>query len=148
LLTQGAFNVLGSDLAPKELGRLLSEVVLAGAAGIDEGWAVLVGDLLEAAAVVIAADDRRELTAKVLLERILYRKQFKDPKNGEWMSQYPIVIDAQYVALTKENDLDAQIACDRISEYFSDALEPRQRRFVARLSSERWPNSYSRSGIT
>lgn len=128
----GAFNVLGHDLPPKELGRLLSEVVLAGAAGIDEGWAVLVGDLLEAAAVVIAADDRKQLTAERLLKDILYRAPFKHG-DGRREMQYPIVYRALRVSIEKKDDLDARIACDRIAEYFSNALEPRQRRFVRQI---------------
>jgi hypothetical protein len=130
--SDSAFNVLGQDLPPKELGRLLSEVVLAGAAGIDEGWAVLIGDLLEAAAVVIAADDRSQLTAELLLKDILYRAPFKHA-DGRREMQYPIVYRAQRVALQKKSDLDARIACDRIAEYFSNALEPRQRRFVRQI---------------
>jgi hypothetical protein len=88
--SESAFNVLGRDLSPKELGRLLSEVVLAGAAGIDEGWAVLIGDLLEAASVVIAAEDRNQLTAEFLLKDILYRAPFKHA-DGRHEMQYPIV---------------------------------------------------------
>ena len=130
--SESAFNVLGRDLPPKELGRLLSEVVLAGAAGIDEGWAVLVGDLLEAASVVIAAEDREQLTAEFLLKDILYRAPFKHA-DGRREMQYPIVYRAQRVAMAKKADLDARIACDRIGEYFSNALEPRQRRFVRQI---------------
>jgi hypothetical protein len=130
--SDSAFNVLGRDLPPKELGRLLSEVVLAGAAGIDEGWAVLIGDLLEAASVVIAAENRSQLTAELLLKEILYRAPFKHA-DGRREMQYPIVYRAQRVAINKKADLDARIACDRIAEYFSNALEPRQRRFVRQI---------------
>lgn len=137
LITAGAsetaFNVLGQDLPPKELGRLLSEVVLAGAPGIDEGWAVLVGDLLESAAVVIAADDRKQLTTEVLLKDILYRRGFRYP-DGQREERYPIEIRAKRVAQEKWKDLDARIACDRIAEYFSkEATEPRLRRFVRQV---------------
>jgi hypothetical protein len=132
--SESAFNVLGRDLPPKELGRLLSEVVLAGLTGLDEGWAVLIGDLLEAAAVVIAADDRSQLTAEVLLKDILYPRAYKNlPPDKRRGQQYPIVVRALRVAIQKKNDLDARIACDRIGEFFSNALEPRQRRFVRQI---------------
>jgi hypothetical protein len=130
--TEAAFNVLGGDLPPKELGRLLSEVVLAGAPGIDEGWAVLVGDLLEAATVVIAAEDRSQLTASRLLKDILYRSWFRFP-DGTRELMYPIVARAKRVALQHKDNLDASIAADRIEEYFSNAVEPRQRRFVRQI---------------
>jgi hypothetical protein len=126
-------------MPPKELGRLLSEVVLAGAPGIDEGWAVLVGDLLEAATVVIAADGRDPLTAATLLEDIVYRKRYhypdgkRFPDGKQWEMQYPIVYRAKRVALHQKNNLDASIAADRIAEYFSSAVEPRQRRFVRQI---------------
>jgi hypothetical protein len=126
---RNAFNVLGDDLAPNELGRLLSEVVLAGVTGIDEGWAVLVGDLLEAASIIIKADKGR-LTAAELLNDILYRKTFRYP-DGKIMPQYPIVIRANRVAKTAQ-DVSVRIACDRIAEYFA-STEPRQRRFVRQI---------------
>jgi hypothetical protein len=126
---QNAFNVLGDDLAPNELGRLLSEVVLAGAAGIDEGWAVLVGDLLEAAAVIIKADTNR-VTAAELLNDILYRKTYKYA-DGRSVLEYPIVMRANRVVRTAKN-VNVRIACDRIAEYFS-STEPRQRRFVRQI---------------
>jgi hypothetical protein len=135
-----AFNVFGKDLPPKELGRLLSEVVLAGAPGIDEGWAVLVGDLLESAAVVIANDKKVKLTAARLLNDILYTKPVlnKDgkpviDKNGKPMTDYTINIRARRLAGQGDTNVDARIAADRIGEYFSDALEPRQRRFVRQV---------------
>ena len=140
--TEHAFNVLGDDLPAKELGRLLSEVVLAGAMGIDEGWAVLVGDLLEAGAQVIAAD-RGYLTASDLLGDILYRKPYKY-KDGRQIDQYPIVMRAAKVAKTSK-DPDVRIACDRISEYFT-TVEDKTKRFVrqvierslAELRSPQW----------
>jgi hypothetical protein len=138
---KNAFNVLGNDLAPNELGRLLSEVVLAGLTGIDEGWAVLVGDLLEAASVIISAEE--PLTATRLLGDILYRKTYRYP-DGKVIPQYPIVVRARRVA-KKTKDVDVRIACDRIDDYFA-STEPRQRRFVrqiiertlADLTSPKW----------
>ena len=127
-----AFNVLAGGLSPKELGRLLSEVVLSGAPGIDEGWAVLVGDLLESAAVVIAADPTVDLTAAQLLKDILYRARFTYP-DGKQELEYPIVYRAKRVALQPSATVDARIAADRIAEYFSNAIEPRQRRFVRQI---------------
>jgi hypothetical protein len=128
--SQNAFNVLSKDLAPIELGRLLSEVVLAGAAGIDPGWAVLVTDLLEAAAVVIAADKMKTLTAKTLLHDILYRSGFTYP-DGRKVKEYPIVFRAKRVLKTTA-DPDVRIACDRIDDFFK-STEDRQRRFVRQI---------------
>ncbi|HEY9156137.1 MAG TPA: TraM recognition domain-containing protein, partial [Opitutaceae bacterium] len=125
------FNVLGHDLQAKELGRLLSEVVLAGAPGVDEGWAVLIGDLLESAAVIIAADETTQLTAANLLRDILYRSDFKY-RSGKLVKEYPIVFRALRIG-AKPKSLDVRIACDRIAEYFSNSLEPRQRRFVRQI---------------
>ncbi len=128
--SENAFNVLGDDLPPHELGRLLSEVVLAGAAGIDEGWQVLISDLLEAAAVVISADPKTHLTASSLLRDILYRRRFKY-RDGSRKQEYPIVIRAARLG-RETKDPDLRIASDRIAEYFS-STEPRQRRFVRQI---------------
>lgn len=128
--SENAFNVLGDDLPPHELGRLLSEVVLAGAAGIDEGWQVLISDLLEAAAVVISADPKTHLTASSLLRDILYRRRFKYG-DGSRKQEYPIVIRAARLG-RETKDPDLRIASDRIAEYFS-STEPRQRRFVRQI---------------
>jgi hypothetical protein len=127
--SDNAFNVLGDDLPPNELGRLLSEVVLAGAAGIDEGWQVLISDLLEAAATVIW-EDEGYVTAELLLTDILYRKRFKYG-DGSKKREYPIVIRSARVS-SMSTDVDVRIAADRISEYFS-STEPRQRRFVRQI---------------
>jgi len=134
--SQHAFNVLGQDLSPKELGRLLSEVVLTGA-GVDESWAVLVGDLLEAGAVVIAEASNvlpeytgKPLTAARLLNNILYHSAFKD-RDG-LKSEYPIVVKALRLA-RKTTSAEVRIACDRIAEYFSTSLQPNQRRFVRQI---------------
>jgi hypothetical protein len=127
---ENAFNVLGRDLAPIELGRLLSEVVLAGAAGIDEGWSVLISDLLEAASVVISAEETEGLTARALLKDILYRARFTY-KDGRELMEYPIVLRARRVG-RKTRDVDVRIACDRIAEYFQ-STEDRQRRFVRQI---------------
>jgi hypothetical protein len=145
---QNAFNVLGNDLAPNELGRLLSEVVLAGLTGIDEGWSVLVGDLMEAASVIISAEE--PLTATRLLGDILYRKTYRYP-DGKVVPEYPVVIRARRVA-KKTKNVDVRIACDRIADYFA-STEPRQRRFVRQiiertlgdLTSPKW-NYLSKAG--
>lgn len=130
---QSAFNVLGKDLRPAELGRLLSEVVLAGAGGGWEDWGVFINDLLEAAAVIIHAD-KGDLTAAELLDAILYRKSFtyqEGAKKGQRVWQYPIVVRAKAIA-KRTSDADVRIAADRIDEYFSK-LEPRQLRMVRQL---------------
>jgi hypothetical protein len=124
-----AFNVLGDDLPPKETGRLLTEVVLSGLAGIDEGWQVLIGDLLESAAVVIAADDGAVLTVASLLRDVLYREQFKYP-DGKIQRQYPIVIRA--LKMANHPDVDVRIAADRIADFF-ESTEDKQRRFVRQI---------------
>ena len=127
---QNAFNILGADLPPDELGRLLSEVVLAGAAGIDEGWAVLISDLLESAAVVLTAANGH-LTARALLGEILYRKNYKGLTSGKFAMEYPIVHTARRMA-AESRDVDVRIACDRIADYFT-STEDRQRRFVRQV---------------
>jgi hypothetical protein len=127
--SENAFNVLGRDLPPIEMGRLLSEVVLAGAAGIDEGWAVLISDLLEAAAVVISAEEG-QLTAQKLLKDILYRARFTY-QDGRELMEYPIVLRARRVG-RRAKDVDVRIACDRIAEFFA-STEDRQRRFVRQI---------------
>jgi TraM recognition site of TraD and TraG len=127
--SHNAFNVLGRDLPSIELGRLLSEVVLAGASGIDEGWAVLISDLLEASAIVISAEEGF-LTARQLLKDILYRADFKY-QDGRHVKEYPIVLRARRVARTTK-DVDVRIACDRITEFF-ESTEDRQRRFVRQI---------------
>jgi TraM recognition site of TraD and TraG len=130
--TGTAFNVFGKDLPPKELGRLLSEVVLAGAPGIDEGWAVLVGDLLESAAVVIANDKNTTLTAARLLKDILYQKKLTLTDKSV-VNDYPIKYRALRLAGQPDTNVEARIAADRIQEYFSKAVEDRQRRFVRQV---------------
>ena len=75
---QQPFNVLGADLQPAELGRLLSEVVLAGAEGVTEDWGVLITDLLASSAVLVDKASRDEgkgpVTAAALLDQILYKR--------------------------------------------------------------------------
>jgi len=127
--TENAFNVLGRDLPSIEMGRLLSEVVLAGAAGIDEGWAVLISDLLEASSVVISAEEG-QLTAQKLLKDILYRAKFTY-QDGREVMEYPIVVRARRVG-RRAKDVDVRIACDRIAEFFA-STEDRQRRFVRQI---------------
>ena len=111
-MSSTAINVLGNDLGPKELGRLLSEVVLAGSAGVDESWAVLIRNVLESASVVIAADDSIQLTARTLLRDILYRSKFKF-RNGEEKMEYGIVWRAEKVGRHSKK-VNVRIACDRI----------------------------------
>jgi hypothetical protein len=124
-----AFNVLGADLPPRELGRLLSEVVLAGSGGVDEGWQVLISDLLESAAILIARD-AGVVTAASLLGDILYRRYYRYADGSE-RQEYPILIRANQLR-TAKNDADVRIALDRIDEYFS-STEPKQRRYVRQI---------------
>lgn len=129
--TEHKFNVLGDDLPAKEIGRLLTEVVLAGAAGIDEGWQVLIGDLLESAAVVLKAREEvrpdEQLTVASLLKAVLYRRSY--PTSGR---EYPIVVMARGSRISGHPDPDVRIAADRIADYFA-STEDRQRRFVRQI---------------
>lgn len=131
---QAPFNILGDDLRPSELGRLLSEVVLAGAEGVPEDWGVLITDLLAAASVIIHADNEAEgkgpVTAAALLEAILYRKPFISRRENKRVETYPIIPLARKHARSPEPDV--QIAADRIREYFS-TIEGKQQRFVRQI---------------
>jgi hypothetical protein len=143
------FNVLGADLEPPELGRLLSEVVLAGADGVSEDWGVLITDLLASAAVLVdkASKDQGKgpVTAAALLNQILY-KRHPIRKNGKIDKEYPICqLARKYSCVRFEDDPELRIAADRITLYF-DTVEPRQERFVrqiierslSELTSEEW----------
>lgn len=146
---QPPFNVLGADLQPAELGRLLSEVVLAGADGVSEDWGVLITDLLASAAVLVDKSSKDEgkgpVTAAALLNEILYRRHLVR-KNGKIYKEYPICrLARKYSAARFEEDPELRIAADRITLYF-DSVEPRQERFVrqiierslSELTSEKW----------
>jgi hypothetical protein len=123
-------NVFGSTLSSRELGRLLSDVVLAEAAGVDEGWQVFVSDLLESGAVVAAAArERKTVTASELLADILTRKKFI--RDGRIIKQYPVLIRAQQLYPAAE-DREIREACDRVIQYFVSTKEE-QRRFVRQL---------------
>jgi hypothetical protein len=126
-----AFNVLGDDLLPpNELGRLLSEIVLAGTPGVED-WGVLVSDLLQAAAVVLHARDGC-LTAKGLLQAVLYRKEF-DYGGGVKKKLRPIEVYAEHIVKTRSRYGPlVQIAADRLIEFFT-TTEDRQRRFVRQI---------------
>jgi hypothetical protein len=147
-----AFNVLGTTrpsgapssapgLAPQELGRLLSEVVLAGAT-VDEGWAVLLSDLLEASAIVLsAALPDGQLTADRWLREILYTKPFT--YNGVPRERHPIEVTADYVA--GHQDPNVQMARKRISNFFTTTEDSQQRyvrqiieRSLGELMSKEW----------
>jgi hypothetical protein len=146
---QPAFNVLGADLQPAELGRLLSEVVLAGADGVSEDWGVLITDLLASAAVLVDKSSKDEgkgpVTAAALLNEILY-KRHPIRKNGKIEKEYPICrLARKYSVVRFEEDPELRIAADRITLYF-DSVEPRQERFVrqiierslSELTSKKW----------
>lgn len=146
------FNILGDDLAPVELGRLLSEVVLAGAEGVKQDWAVLITDLLASASVVISADNEANkkgpVTAAALLDAILYRKPEPPRADGKRLISCPILPLARKYAHSAGSDgevTELQIASDRIMEYYS-TVEPKQQRFVRQvierslgeLTSKKW----------
>lgn len=131
-----AFNVLGADLQPVELGRLLSEVVLAGAEGVAEDWGVLITDLLASSAVLVDKASRDAgngpATAVAILDQILY-KRHPVRKNGQISMQYPIQQLARaYSRLSFEDEPELRIAADRITLYF-ETIEGRQERFVRQI---------------
>jgi hypothetical protein len=155
VIEQGAnltdFNVLGHDLEPRPLGRLLTDLVLAVAPDVPEGWEVLVSDLLVSAAIVIDANHKlkgtEELTAKALLRAILYRKTYTSGADGQDVKEYPIVQLAWGVINTADHSDEVmnakaedrieeyKLAADRIVEYF-ESTEDRQRRFVRQIIEE------------
>ena len=132
---QQPFNALGGgDLAPIETGRLLTEVVLAGST-VGEGWGVLVSDLLEAAAVVLAAHGR--LTLAELLDSILYPTPSRK-RNGEWevdadgkvVHEYGILRRLAWVE--RQGDPEARIAALRVKDFFRNTKDE-QRRYVRQV---------------
>jgi hypothetical protein len=124
-------NVLGSALSPRELGRVLSDVVLSEAAGIDEGWQVFVSDLLESAAVVsAAARNQAHVTAADMLDDILTRHRYRRREGGVY-SEYPVLQRAKKLRRSAR-ERETVEACDRIVQFFA-STEEKQRRFVRQL---------------
>lgn len=125
-------NILGRSAAPRQLGRLIAEVVLAEAPGVDETWSVLVMDLLEAAAVVTAAySDGGALTARSLLSSVLAPKRLMQLGDGPVTEDFPIVAYARSVH-SRSPAADVVDACERIEEFYH-STEDRQRRFIRQM---------------
>ena len=133
-----AFNVLGetktndsassSGLPPKELGRLLSEVVLAGAT-VDPSWTPLLGDLLESSAVVLSAHvPGGQLTANSWLRQLLTTEV--NSYSGEKRVDIPIVVTARRVR--NHPDPDVQLASQRIEEFYR-TVEDKHLRYLRQM---------------
>jgi hypothetical protein len=124
-------DLLRAPLDDKDIGRLVAEVALAESPSIDEGWAVLLVDLLESAAVVLRADGQ-PVTMQSLLASVLSRKPFRFTDSSEIL-KYPIEVSAQYCP---ETTPDVSSAMDRIQQFYDVvSTEERQRRFVRQLLS-------------
>lgn len=149
------FNALGNFLSPESLGRLLADVVLAESPDVDQGWAVLIMDLLQSACRVLAHEEN-QVTARLLLEEILFQKSYTWG-DGKKLRLYPIQARA-ITALRRARkgqrlDPTAERAYMRIEDYFA-STEDKQRRFVRQvieaslgdLASDEWVHLSNSNG--
>lgn len=82
-----ACNVLDLPMEPQQIGRLLADIVVAEAGGIDPGWTIMISDLLESGTVVTHyflehLSVPRQLTAAELLNAILHKQPMSRTVEG------------------------------------------------------------------
>lgn len=146
------FNVFGASIEPRELGTILADVVSAQAGDIDDGWIVLINDLLESATVILGASG--PVTPQRLLDAILYRQTMRDPRHpdGKTFVVYPIEVIAAQLERSPTVTRDQRNAIARLREYLTS--EERQRRYVRQLvekclgdlRKDQWANLSAKDG--
>lgn len=126
-------NIVDLPLRPAQVGKLMAEVVAAEAGGIDPGWTILISDLLESGAEVLAHGAGGSLTAARLVSGVLTKKRRTDANPAKRPWDYPVRAQAEYLLQCHEwgDRLDGDLlrACLRIVEYY-EATKDEQRRFV------------------
>jgi hypothetical protein len=142
--TGSAVNLLGcSALRPRDLGRVVSEVVLAEAGALADGWQVFVSDLLESATVLIHAEQGL-VTPAMLAGDLLQRDAAGDR-----------LIVARARRLFGDPRPEVQEAVQRLTSYFGEHTEERVRQFVRQvieqtigeLKNERWASLSDPAGL-
>jgi hypothetical protein len=121
-------NVLAyTALEPRDLGRLVAEVVLSEAGDLPEGWQVHVSDLIESATVLIAAGDSAAAEPGAVTPAVLARDLLTKNVDGT------VPIAARTIALQDDTREPVVEAVRRLTEYFGPHTEPNQRRFVRQI---------------
>ena len=138
-------NLLGfSGLHPRDLGRLVAEVVLSEAGDLPEGWQIHVGDLIESAMVIIHAQEG-VVTLRTLVSDLLTR---------DTEGRIPLV--RRLNDLPSNPNQDVVEATRRLQDFYGEHTTPEQRRFVrqiiqrslSELKEDRWSSlSDSQSGV-
>lgn len=131
-----AVNLFGcTALAPRDLGRVVAEVVLAEAGELAGGWQVFVSDLLESATVIIHHDNAKRVTPYDLARDLLTTTAEGEPP-----------IAARVRRMLSNPHPDVQDAVQRLQSYYGRHTEQKTRQFVRQvieqtigeLKSERW----------
>ncbi|SHN53165.1 AAA-like domain-containing protein [Geodermatophilus obscurus] len=159
-------NLLNLPLEPAHIGRLVAEVVMAEAGPIEPGWLVLTADLLESAAVVMAAAARLQLakakrdgkaspsaepdrlTPNTLLRSVLHQVNLNIGKDRTVRSYLAHEWAKHILGLRRSSaavDADETLAAARLDEFYT-TTEANQRRYVRQaveasfgeLLRERW----------
>lgn len=150
--TTTPFNILGTGLGPRELGRLLSDVVMAEAGDVQDAWQIYVSQLLESAVTVLMTASRQALTIRLLLSQILRTRTYKFA-DGSRRQLYPIQVTASELLRLRKQELnqDVRDACQSVASFFK--VPDRDQGFVRQLiddclgelRSEKW-DAFSQNG--
>lgn len=133
-------NILRGSLRPSQVGRLLAEVSLAEAGDINGGWAPIVRDIMESAAVVMDAYHRTyekrtsayiALTAKQLLRGFLRKARFPSAKGGVYW-EYPALAFAIQIPRLPNTSKEVRDACLKVEEYYKTTKDE-QRHYVRQV---------------